>query len=252
MLAVERRLAILDRLKRDGRLVVTELAQDLAVTEETIRRDLNRMEREGLLRRTHGGALPRPTEPEDLPYGVRDATNMAAKRAMGRLVAGLVPNGASIMLDASSTAYEALRALKEHRDLTIITNSVRLLADPDMTDHAVISLGGELRRRTMTFVGPLTSQAAAQFNADVALFSCKALSLGGGIMDPNLADATVKRTFIAKASRVLLLADASKFDRTALVTVADVGQVDCVVTERRPSDAWCEHLERAGVELVHG
>jgi DeoR/GlpR family transcriptional regulator of sugar metabolism len=252
MLAIERRRAILDQLNRDGRVVVSELAQALAVTEETIRRDLNQMERGGLLARAHGGALPRATEPEELPYGVRNVTNIAGKRVIGALAAGLVPDGASIMLDSSSTAYEALRALQGHRALTIVTNSVRLLADPEMTAHKVISVGGELRRRTMTFVGPVACQAAARFNGDVALVSCKALSLAAGLMDANLADAAVKRAFIERAARVILLADASKFDRTALVTITDLRPIHTIVTDQRPSDDWRARLESEGIALVHG
>ena len=252
MLAIERRRAILDRLAKDGRVVVTDIAQAFDVAEETIRRDLNQLERRGLLSRTHGGALLRPDEVEDLPYRVRDVTNIAAKRTIGALAAGLVPSGASVMLDSSSTAYEALRALKGHSDLTIITNSVRLLSEPEATAHTVISVGGELRRRTMTFVGPVAWQAAAQFNADLALISCKALSLEGGVMDPNLADAAIKRALIGNAARLVLLADASKFDHTALVTIVDFRAIDTLVTDRPPSDAWRERLDREGVTLVHG
>lgn len=251
MLAGERRRALLERLARDGRVVVAEVAQAFDVAEETIRRDLNRMERDGLLSRSHGGALPRPSGDEDLPYQVRDMTNIDAKRAIGALAAELVPDGAALMLDSSSTAYEALRALKGHRDLTVITNSVRLLSDPEATGHTVISVGGELRRRSMTFVGAVACQAAAQFNADFALVSCKALSLAGGIMDPNLADAAVKRALIGNAARVVLLADASKFDRTALATVADFRAVDILVTDRPPSEAWRERLAHDGVTLLN-
>lgn len=251
MLAIERRRAIHERLGGDGRVVVTELAAALGVTEETIRRDLNRMAREGLLSRTHGGALPRMAEREDLPYSVRDVTNIAAKRAIGTLAAGLVPDGAAVMLDSSSTACEVLRATRGHRDLTVITNSVRLLADPALTSHTVISVGGELRRRSMTFVGPVACRAVAQFNADFALVSCKALSLAGGMMDPTLADAAVKRAFIDRAARVILLADASKFDRSALVTIADFRAVHTIVTDRRPPEPWCERFDRDGVRLLH-
>lgn len=252
MLAIERRRAILDRLARDGRVVVVELAPALAVTEETIRRDLNQMERSGLLSRTHGGAVPRPSKPEDLPYTVRDVTNIAAKRRIGAIAAELLPAGASVMLDSSSTAREALRAAGGQRDLTIITNSVRLLSDPDAAAHTVISVGGDLRHRAMTFVGPLACQSAAQFNADFALLSCKAVSLLAGVMDANLEDAAVKRVYIAQAARVVLLADASKLDRTALVTIADLARIDVLVTERRPAEVWCERLAAAGVELLHG
>lgn len=252
MLGIERRRMILERLRRDGKVVVTELARDLAVTEETIRRDLNQMERGGLLSRTHGGAIAHAAEREELPYQLRDITNIEAKRAIGMLAAGLVPDGASVMVDSSSTAYEALRALKGHRDLTIITNSVRLLADPEVTTHPVISVGGELRRRTMTFVGALTCQALGQFNADIALISCKALSLTAGIMDANLADAAVKRAFIENAGRVCLLADSAKFDQTGLVTVSDFAPISVVVTDRRPAPPWLEHFDRAGIRLVSG
>lgn len=250
MLGIERRRHILERLRHDGKVVVTELARELSVTEETIRRDLNQMERSRLLSRTHGGAVAPQSESEELPYQLRDVTNIEAKRAIGRLAAPLVPDGASVMIDSSSTAYEALRALKNRRDLTIITNSVRLFADPEATPHSVISVGGELRRRTMTFVGALACQAIGQFNADIALVSCKALSLGAGIMDANLADAAVKRAFIGQAGRVCLLADSSKFDQTGLVTVSDFGPVQAVVTDRRPSAPWLELFDRLGIHLV--
>lgn len=250
MLASERRRAILERLAQDGRVVVAEIARIFDVAEETVRRDLNHMERDRLLSRTHGGALPCTAGDEDLPYRVRGVTNVAAKRIIATLAARLVPDGAAVMLDSSSTAHEALRALAGHRGLTVITNSVRLLSDPEATSHTVISIGGELRRQTMTFVGPVACQAAAQFNADVALVSCKALSLGGGIMDPNLADAAVKRALIGNAARVILLADSSKFDSTALATIADFRVLDTLVTERLPGDAWRERLTNDGVTLL--
>jgi DeoR/GlpR family transcriptional regulator of sugar metabolism len=252
MLAIERRRAILERLAADGRVLVADIAAAFEVAEETIRRDLTRMEREGLLSRTHGGALSQPAGPEDLPWQVRNVTNIAAKRAIGALAAGLVTDGASLMLDSSSTAFEALRALHRHRELTVITNSVRLLSEPGAGAHTVISVGGELRRRTMTFVGPVACQAAAQFNADFAFVSCKALSPGGGIMDPSVAEAAVKRALIGNAAHVVLLVDASKFDCPALVTIAGLDAIGTLVTDRAPSEAWQERLATARVTLLHG
>ena len=250
MLAVERRTEILRQLQRDGRVVVTEVSRAFGVTEETVRRDLNQLEREGLLSRTHGGAVERRGEAEDLPYGLRNLTNIEAKRAIGARAAELVRDGDALMLNSSSTAYEALRALHAHRDLTLITNSVRLLADPDLAPHTIMSVGGELRRRSMTFVGPVAAQAISQFNADVALISCKALSPTAGIMEANVADAEVKRAFIANARRVVLLADGDKFDQTALVTISGFGPIDVIVTDRRPGDAWIGLCEREGISLV--
>ena len=239
MLAVERRSGILRQVQREGRVVVTEVSRAFGVTEETVRRDLNQLEREGLLSRTHGGAVARRGEAEDLPYGLRNQTNLEAKRAIGARAAELVRDGDALMLNSSSTAYEALRALHAHRDLTLITNSVRLLADPELTSHTIMSVGGELRRRSMTFVGPIAAQAIGQFNADAALISCKALSPSrrdhGGQRRRRRGEARLHR----QAAPGLLLADGDKFDQTALVTICGFGPIDVIVTDRRPATPGC-------------
>jgi DeoR/GlpR family transcriptional regulator of sugar metabolism len=250
MLAVERKHKILDLILRDRKVVVTELSQQFGVTEETVRRDLNKLEQDGLLSRTHGGAVARKGETEDLPYGTRHLINTEAKRNIAVKAAKLVGDGESIMMDSSSTAYEVLSCLENHQELTLITNAVRILADPTSTKHTIMSVGGELRRRSMTFVGPLASQAIGQFNADLALISCKALSLLGGIMETNVPDAEVKRAFIRNARRVCLLVDGDKFDRTALISICGFEQIDTVVTDRPPQRGWIELFERNNVTLI--
>lgn len=251
MLAIERKRKILEKVVRERRVVVSELSRQFAVTEETIRRDLNELDRAGLVSRTHGGAIPRSGETEDLPYRTRQHTNLEAKQAIAAKVADIVGDGQSILMDSSSTVYQAVAALARHQDLTLISNSVRLLADPEATGHTVISVGGELRRRSMAFVGPLTTQSIAQFNADIALISCKALSREGGMMETNIADAEVKRAFIRSARRVCLLADAGKFDQTALVTIAGFEDIDVVVTDRQPPAHWVQLFKSLDVSLVY-
>ena len=250
MLAIERKHKILDLILRDRKVVVTELSQQFGVTEETVRRDLNKLEQDGLVSRTHGGAVARRGEVEDLPYRTRHLTNLEAKRAIATEVAELVDDGMSVMMDSSSTAFEALATLRAHRDLTLITNSVRILSDPDLTGHTIMSVGGELRRRSMTFVGPLAREAIGQFNADVALISCKALSPSGGIMETNVPDAEVKRAFIRNAQRVCLLVDGDKFDRSALITICGFERIHTVITDRQPAPAWADVFERAGATLI--
>jgi DeoR/GlpR family transcriptional regulator of sugar metabolism len=250
MLAIERKHKILDLIQRDRRVVVTELSQQFGVTEETVRRDLNRLEQDGLVSRTHGGAIARRQETEDLPYGTRHLINIEAKRAIARKAARLVRDGDAVMVDSSSTAYEVLGCLHDHKELTLITNAVRILADPNATEHPIISVGGELRRRSMTFVGPLATQGIAQFNADIALISCKALALTGGVMETNLPDAEVKRAFVRSARRVCLLIDGDKFDKSALISICGLDAIDTLVTDRMPQNAWVEILEHQGVTLI--
>ena len=249
MLAVERRNLVLESLRRDRTVVVSELARRFAVTEETVRRDLGKLEREGLVTRTHGGAVASDTE--DLPYRTRQTSNIEAKRRIAVQAARLVASGSAVMLDSSSTAFEVLPRLKDHKDLTLITNSVRIIANPDVTDHAIMSVGGELRRRSMTFVGPLARQAISQFNVDDALISCKALSQTGGVMDASVADAEIKRAFIASARRVCLLADGDKFDGSALIEVCALERIHTVITDRAPSEAWQAYLAESHVELLY-
>src|SRR3954453_8521161 len=167
MLAIERRQKIMDRILRGRNVVVAELSEAFGVTAETVRRDLNRLEREGLGARTHGGEVSARRGVEDLPYGTRHLINNDAKRSIAAKAAALVGDNQSVMLDSSSTAFEVLAFLRERSNLTLITNSVRVLSDSDMTGHIIMSVGGELRRRSMTFVGPLATRAIEQFKADI-------------------------------------------------------------------------------------
>ncbi|WP_096787713.1 DeoR/GlpR family DNA-binding transcription regulator [Rhodobacter sp. CZR27] len=253
MLAIERQRLILESLDRDKRVLVSELSTQFSVSEETIRRDLQKLEREGRVARAHGGAIPSSRdEPEDLPYPTRQVTNIQQKRKIAALAAELVTDGAAVMIDSSSTAFELLTPLARRRDLTVITNSVRILASPLAERHVVISAGGELRHRSMTLAGHMAIEAIGRFTADIAFISCKALSLRQGVMDPSLPDADMKRAFIAHARRVCLLADGDKFDQTGLISVCDLDAIDLLVTDRKPSDAWMAETSARGVTLIHG
>lgn len=249
MLAIERKQKILDLVYRTRSVVVAELSQSFGVTEETIRRDLQSLDQEGLVSRTHGGAVAKEGEVEDLPYRMRQTTNMAAKRKIAARAADLVEDGNAVMIDSSSTAFEVLTHLKNHHDLTLITNSVRITAEPHVTNHTIVSVGGELRKQSMTFVGSLASQAIAQFNADIALISCKAISRTSGVMDASMPDAEIKRAFIAAARKVCLLVDGDKFDGSALTSVCPIDHVSVIVTDRQPSETWVALLKTYNIPV---
>ncbi len=251
MLAIERKQQILDIIRRDRRVIVNELSSQFGVTEETVRRDLHKLERDGLIRRTHGGAVALQNEQEDIPYPVRQTINLVSKRKIALKAHQLIRDGASVMLDSSSTAFELLPHLKSHTDLTLITNSVRILAEPSVTNHTIMSVGGELRQQSMTFVGPLAIQSLGLFNADIAFISCKGISLQSGITDASVADAEIKRAFIRHAREVCLLVDGDKFGTLGLINVADFDAVSIVVTDKKPSDEWVEHLQSKKVRLVY-
>ncbi len=251
MLAVERKRLILEMILRDRRVIVNELSERFGVTEETVRRDLQKLEEEGLIHRTHGGAVALQSGPEDLPYPVRQTINLTAKRQIAASAHQLIHDGDAIMIDSSSTAYELLPFLRNHHDLTIITNSVRIPVDPNAAGHSIVSAGGELRHQSLTLVGPLAIQALSRFNADIAFISCKGISRTSGVMDASIADAEIKRAFIQHARNVCLLVDGDKFDGVGLISVADFDAITTVVTDRKPSDAWIEHFAEAGIRLIY-
>ncbi|KQT46360.1 hypothetical protein ASG43_12125 [Aureimonas sp. Leaf454] len=251
MLPVERKQRIRDIVLRDRRVVVAELSQQFGVTDETVRRDLQALEREGLIERTHGGAIARDVEIEDLPYPVRQGINLPAKRRIALSARRLIKDGDAVMIDSSSTAFQLLPHLREHKDLTLITNSVRILGEPALVDHTIMSVGGELRQQSMTFVGPLAVQALGRFNADIAFISAKAISMTSGLMDASVADAEIKRAFVRHARQVCLLVDGDKFDGVGLISVCDFEPVAIVVTDRKPSDAWIDFLAARQVRLLY-
>ena len=147
MLAIERRREILSRLGADGKVIVSELARDFDVTEETIRRDLERLDREGLVSKTYGGAVAKQNSALDLPYNIRETVNVEQKQAIADKIADLIGDGERIMLDSSSTALYVVKKLKNKRNLTVITNSVKILIElADKSDWTVLSTGGILKK----------------------------------------------------------------------------------------------------------
>ncbi|WP_424822600.1 DeoR/GlpR family DNA-binding transcription regulator [Salinisphaera sp.] len=251
MLPAERRQKTLDVLMTDGKVGVADLAGRFQVTRETIRRDLEKLEAEGVLERTHGGAVAIVERSQDLPYLTREAVNRAAKQQIAHKAAQLIADGDAIMLDSSSTVCEMLGALGGRADLQLISNSLRLAAAGAESAHALITVGGELRKKSLAFVGGLAEESLARFNVDWALIGCKALHAEAGVLESNLGEAQIKRVMMAHARRTALLVDHSKFDRNALVQIDALSAVDVVITDEAPSLAWIERLATLGVRLIY-
>lgn len=250
LLPEERAEAILRCLQRDGRVLVDALSEELSVSGETIRRDLKRLEKDGLLRRSHGGAVPLPQRhAADLSFPARSVLNISAKRRIAAAAAAHVTDGQALMMDSSSTVQEVMRTLGDRRDLTIVTNSIALLTEPSARAHRVISVGGECQHDVMTFHGPLAVAAAKQFHADIAIISVKALSKRSGLMVANADEAEIKRAFIECADRTLLLVDGDKFDGSGLVSAGLLSSIDTLITDRKPDDAWSDVLAEASIRL---
>ncbi|SET12528.1 DeoR/GlpR family DNA-binding transcription regulator [Paenibacillus sp. NFR01] len=252
MKAFERREQIIQRLHRYKKVHVADLALEFEVSEETIRRDLEKLDKEGIAKKSYGGAILNLHTNEDPSYSLRHSLHLEEKQRIAEHALEVINDGDSIMTDTSSTAFEALKRITEvKKNLTIITNSLVVLSEFQHSGHTLISTGGVLGAQTNSFVGPNASYTIQKYNVDVALFSCKALSMTGGLSDSNEAESELKILMQQQASKVLLLADHSKFDRIAFIKLLPFDKVDYVITDRKPSAEWMEFLNQHQVSVIH-
>lgn len=252
MKAFERRDLIIKELYKHRKVHVAQLAHQFSVSEETIRRDLDKLDKEGIAKKNYGGAILNAHTNEDPPYVSRHQVNIEAKRSIADHVLQLINDGDSLVTDTSSTAFEALRRMTEEKNnLTIITNSLVVLSEFQHSGHKLISTGGILGPETSSFVGPTASQTIRKYNVDVALFSCKALSMTGGLSDSNEEESELKVLMQQQANKVILLVDHSKFDRTAFIQLFSFDRVDYIVTDQKPSEEWIHFLNNYHVSLIY-
>ena len=253
MLAIERRREILSRLSTDGKVLVSSLARDFGVTEETIRRDLEKLDNEGLASKTYGGAVSKHTSSTpDLPYNVREGVNVQQKKEIADKICELIRDGERIMLDSSSTALYVVKRIKEKKNLTIITNSLKILLElADKQDWTVLSTGGALKKGALSLTGSSAEKMINSYYVDTAICSCKGFDISLGITDSNESDTLIKKAMISSAERRILALDSEKFDKKSFVKVCDASEIDIVVTDCEPSEKWFGFCHENKIELIY-
>jgi DeoR/GlpR family transcriptional regulator of sugar metabolism len=251
MLAIERRNAILAKLSAEGKVIVADLSREFDVTEETIRRDLEKLDKDGLAKKTYGGAVVNEKLNTDLPFNVRKSANITEKKRIAEKVAELIHDGDYIMLDASSTAIYVTKSIKNRKNITLITNSVEILLElADKKDWNILSTGGALKKGGLSLVGTSAERMIRGFHVDIAVCSSKGLDMNMGITDSNEKESQIKQAIFAAADKKILAVDESKFDRISFVRVCDISEVDTIVTNAKPSDRWVEYCKDKNVELI--
>lgn len=252
MLAIERRNAILAKLNANGKVIVADLSREFDVTEETIRRDLEKLDNEGLAKKTYGGAVVKQSLNTDLPFSVRKRTNVELKQKIAEKIADMINDGDYIMLDASSTAIYVTKCIKSRKNITLITNSVEIMLElADKDDWNILSTGGALKKGALSLVGTSAERMIRGFHVDLAVCSCKGVDMNMGITDSNEKDSEIKQAIFAAADRKILAVDSTKFDKISFVRVCDIADVDTVVTDKQPADRWIEYFKEKNVRLVY-
>lgn len=233
MLIAERHREIMNVLDQEGRVKVNELARLFQVTEETIRRDLERLESEGKLLRSHGGAVSVKSFERETPFSEREIRYMQEKMAIAREAVKRVEEGDTILLDASTTAWQMARLLPDMH-LTVLTNAIKVAVElAERSRIRVISTGGKLSPASLSYVGPAAERMLKDYHVSKLFFSCKGVDIERGLSDSSESNATIKRRMMAIADKRYLLADHSKFGIKALAMLAPLDEVGEVITDRK-------------------
>lgn len=252
MLAIERRQMIIDIIQNKKKVLVQQLAVEFSVTEETIRRDLEKLEDQGILKRTYGGAVISEGTNSDMPLFIREITNKDGKMKIAERVAAEIKEGETLMLDSSSTAFYVAKCLKESgKSVTLITNSLKVISEmQDVNGINLILAGGSFRITSKSFVGKWAENVIKNYYVNKAILCCKGMDIDRGVMDSNEQEAEVKKMMAKCSDKVFLIVDKVKFDRSSFVKIMDFEKIDYIYTDEPLSEDWETVLKKNKVEVV--
>lgn len=247
----DRKKTILKQLEKQEKVQVHMLAKELEVSPETIRRDLDRLEKDGKLKKVYGGAIKVNMDIWEPPFSERTQINSNEKSAIGRLAASLVNEGETIMIDNGTTPLEVIRHIRDRKDVTIVTHSVTaLLLAMEMFKGKVFFTGGELNPQLQTVTGSLSEQALQQFNVHKAFISIGGISMEEGITDYTLNEASISRKMMERSIETFILADHSKFGKRTFAKISSLQDVSAIITDQGCSTDWIQQLEENGIDIL--
>ena len=255
MNAVERQGKIVNVTHERGAISIPDICEMFDISEMTARRDLNELDRQGLLRRVHGGAVANLGRSYEPPFRTRAVQNQAVKAAIGLKAAELVYDGDSIALDVGTTTLEIVRGLQHKRNLTIITSCLQianLVVDTLAlgANARLILTGGILRAHEHSMVGTIPQRVYQDLHVDKAFIGIGGISLEDGLTEYNIDDAETKRVLIRSAREKIIVADSSKFGVTTFASVGPITAVDRIVTDRGIASSMVDKISRLGVDMI--
>jgi DeoR family transcriptional regulator of aga operon len=251
LLNEERRREILGALHRDGRVLVKDLAHRFRISQITIRKDLEFLDGQGVIQRTHGGALPVQAGAL-LDPSLRDKEKLhrREKIRIAQAAIRLVEEGQSLLLDSGTTTTAIARALKDKKRLTVITNAINIAAELAGTQVEVVLTGGMLRKNSFSLVGPLAERTLRQLSADILFLGVDGFDTAAGLFTPNLLESEVNRAMVEIARRTIAVCDSSKFGRRSLCNIMPVTAVHEVITDKQIPKKDLSALRDAGVRVT--
>jgi DeoR/GlpR family transcriptional regulator of sugar metabolism len=248
--AVDRRHTILQRVAEEQTIHVGELARDLGVSEMTIRRDIRRLERDGFVRQTYGGATAHLTRSLDVAFNARALQHSPEKRLIGLRATQLVADAQVLFIGIGTTAEQFARFLPTRPDLTVVTGSLSTASLLGTRPLRVVVLGGTVLHDELTCVGPTAVATLERFRFDLAVIGAGGLSARWGITENSDDEAAVQRVAIDRAERVVVISDGSKVGTSLASVVGPASRVTTLVTDRSAPPAELAALRELGLEVI--
>ena len=252
MLTLERQNAIRDILHREKAVSITTLSDRFATSTASIRRDLEKLEQQGLVKRTYGGAVLIEGVTEEIPLRVREIEQKEAKQKIAGIAARFIADQDTIFMDSSSTTNELTGFLSEKKAITVITNGIRAMTELSVQSNVeVYGISGKLRKPSLSMVGNQAETSVTNFWGSKLFFSCTGMWLSHGAMDYSDAEAEVRKKMMSVSQEVILLCDHTKFDRPAFYKICSFSQIHILITDQKLNSQWETLLQQSGVEIVY-
>lgn len=251
MLNEERRREILELLNGDGRVLVRELAKKFRTSLITIRKDLESLHHDGLLERTHGGALPvRTGALQDQTLREKERLHRREKMRIATAALRLIRPGQVLILDSGTTTTSIARGCRQMRGLTVITNATNIAAELADSQVEVVLTGGSMRKNSYSLVGPLAEESLRKLSADMLFLAVDGFDVHYGLTTPNQLEARVNRAMSESARRTIVVSDSSKFGRRSLSLIMGVSSVHETITDRGIPKRDLKALREMEVEVT--
>ncbi len=251
MLTIKRQEEILEILNKNKQATVEELAAELFVSGATIRRDLSAMEKQGLIKRSHGGAIPFSSTAEESAFALREQENTAAKRTIANLAFRLVKNGYSVFLDSSTTTGFMIPLLNNLKYLSVTTIGLRNALLLSQTNNIKIYIaGGQISNHSNSITGSDTIDYISRIHADVAFISCSGMDINSGFTDADIEQSKLKQQMRKNSAVVAMLCDSTKFGKTFMCTDFKFDEIDYLITDKKPPENYYKKITEAGCNVL--
>ncbi len=250
MFIEERLNKILELVQTKTRVTVTEASEYLQVSPDTVRRDFSRLSEMGLVLRTHGGIMSKESVSFDPGMTEKVVQHEAEKEAIAKKAASLIAESEIVIIDAGTTTERVVKYLPENKDITVLTDALNVAVESTRRKINTIILGGVIRNSTLCVTGPDAAEMARHYHADKLILGVSALSTTKGLMVPNRMEAEIKTELIKAANQVIVVADHSKLQKTALYSFSTLADIEILITDKGADPAVLKELQVHDIEVV--